>query len=174
METAARYAYLTPAERIQQIRHLRPYMDGLDLGPWDPYGFWRNHGILAIPGIDSLPPKVRDDREWARRSIAREDWKKRCKRKRRVSPRFRRIVIEQAGGQCEYCGRRLTEKEVEIDHVIPVTRGGRSNLGNLAAACGDCNWSKFDYLIEEWLDGHHARMREEAAWKIVREMGLSA
>ena len=73
---------LTPVERMQEIRYLRPYMDGLGLGPRDPYAFWRSHGILAVPGTGELPPAVRGDRARIRRHVAREDWEERCKRKR--------------------------------------------------------------------------------------------
>jgi hypothetical protein len=168
------YEHLAPADRMRQIRELRPfmngpYMDGLGLGPWNPYSFWRNHGILAIPGIGDLPLTARLDRAQARRQIAREDWKARCERKRKVTARFRRIIIEQAGRRCEYCGRRLADAEIEIDHIVPVTRGGGGSLSNLACSCKDCNRSKSDYLIEEWLDGHYDRIWE-AVWKFMREV----
>jgi|SRR5450755_510649 5-methylcytosine-specific restriction endonuclease McrA len=165
--------YLTPAERMDRIRETRAAL--ADLGPvagweWNPLSFWTGQGVLGIPGQDEvLPELIRHDRAAVRRSIAREDWKARRKRKHRVSARFRRIVIERAGHRCAYCGVRLTDNRFEVDHIVPISRGGRGNLANLAAACHDCNWSKFDYLIEKWLNDHHARMRE-SAWKIVREM----
>ncbi len=48
---------------------------------------------------------------------------------------------------CIYCG---SKKQIEIDHVIPIARGGRHSIGNLVPACRTCNRSKTDYLVMEW------------------------
>jgi len=48
---------------------------------------------------------------------------------------------------CIYCGSR---KLIEIDHIIPIARGGRHAIGNLAPACRACNRNKTDYLVMEW------------------------
>ena len=47
---------------------------------------------------------------------------------------------------CIYCGA----KSEHIDHVIPLTRGGRHSIGNLVAACARCNISKNNKFIVEW------------------------
>lgn len=52
-------------------------------------------------------------------------------------------------GHCCYCGRIVP---LTIEHIIPVTRDGTSNdPWNLALACGPCNSSKGDKLLEEWI-----------------------
>ena len=48
---------------------------------------------------------------------------------------------------CIYCG---STKQIEIDHIIPIARGGRHSIGNLAPACRACNRSKTDYFVMEW------------------------
>lgn len=48
---------------------------------------------------------------------------------------------------CIYCGSKLL---IEIDHIIPIARGGRHSIGNLAPACRACNRNKTDYLVMEW------------------------
>lgn len=48
---------------------------------------------------------------------------------------------------CSYCG---TTGKVEIDHIIPLSRGGLHEPGNLAAACKSCNSSKGAKLLSEW------------------------
>jgi 5-methylcytosine-specific restriction endonuclease McrA len=156
--------YLSPAGRMRRIGETRAVLG--DPGLFDPLRFWTDHGVLAIPGLDEVPQWRRHDRAAARRYIARADWKERCKRKRRVSSRTRRIVIERAGSRCEYCGDRLAATELEVDHVLPVTRGGRSYLANLAAACRTCNFDKFDQLIEEWLPGYQDRVFEYRLQKV--------
>ncbi len=56
-----------------------------------------------------------------------------------VSP-LRNTVLARDGGKCRYCG--CTPKNVHIDHVKPVSRGGRSVLDNLVVACAPCNLAK--------------------------------
>jgi hypothetical protein len=54
---------------------------------------------------------------------------------------LRRLVIERAGGFCEYC--RFPEPfrylDFEIDHVIAQKHGGPTAESNLAWACYNCN-----------------------------------
>jgi 5-methylcytosine-specific restriction endonuclease McrA len=48
---------------------------------------------------------------------------------------------------CAYCRQR---KPLTMDHVIPLSRGGRHSLGNLLPACASCNSSKSSRFITEW------------------------
>jgi 5-methylcytosine-specific restriction endonuclease McrA len=45
-------------------------------------------------------------------------------------------------GTCQYCGKRCTNKEFTIDHVIPVSKQGPENWSNVVAACRHCNQKK--------------------------------
>jgi 5-methylcytosine-specific restriction endonuclease McrA len=47
---------------------------------------------------------------------------------------------------CIYCGAKADE----VEHVIPLSRGGRHAIGNLAASCARCNASKRNRLVIEW------------------------
>jgi 5-methylcytosine-specific restriction enzyme A len=44
-----------------------------------------------------------------------------------------------AKGICAYCGKRISARELTLDHVVPLARGGRSVKGNVVAACKECN-----------------------------------
>lgn len=48
---------------------------------------------------------------------------------------------------CFYCSAVGT---VELDHVVPIARGGTHSIGNLVAACRRCNASKGSKTITEW------------------------
>lgn len=50
-------------------------------------------------------------------------------------------------GACLYCGSR---ERLTLDHIVPVSRGGRHSVGNLAVACWSCNMSKGTKTIMEW------------------------
>ncbi|MEX2642045.1 MAG: HNH endonuclease [Acetobacterales bacterium] len=43
---------------------------------------------------------------------------------------------------CQYCGDRLPTSELTFDHVMPRSRGGRTNWENVVTACTDCNLEK--------------------------------
>lgn len=47
---------------------------------------------------------------------------------------------------CVYCGA----KSEHIDHVIPLSKGGRHSVGNLVASCASCNLSKSNKFVMEW------------------------
>lgn len=45
-------------------------------------------------------------------------------------------------GICHYCGEKFSADELTMDHVVPVSRGGRSNKANIVASCKKCNNDK--------------------------------
>ncbi|MBV8899168.1 MAG: HNH endonuclease [Verrucomicrobia bacterium] len=57
---------------------------------------------------------------------------------------LRRQIIERAGNRCEYCGLAQAGQEAafHVDHVVPVSAGGLTNLDNLALACVSCSLRK--------------------------------
>lgn len=65
--------------------------------------------------------------------------------------------MARAGYRCQQCGvlatpgeRRFMDGEwvavggirLQVDHVVPIARGGTNVLGNLQALCGPCNNAK--------------------------------
>lgn len=48
---------------------------------------------------------------------------------------------------CLYCGNK---SEIQIDHIIPVSRDGEHRIGNLTSACSTCNLDKRAMFIMEW------------------------
>ncbi|MEA3363586.1 MAG: HNH endonuclease [Thermodesulfobacteriota bacterium] len=55
-----------------------------------------------------------------------------------------------AKGVCHYCGKSVPPKELTLDHIVPVARGGRTTKGNCVPACKDCNNQKKNLLPMEW------------------------
>lgn len=45
-------------------------------------------------------------------------------------------------GICHYCGKEFSPEELSMDHIVPVSRGGRSTKGNVVPSCKDCNNKK--------------------------------
>ncbi len=53
-------------------------------------------------------------------------------------------------GVCHYCRRQVGREQLTMDHVVPLSRGGKSKKGNIVPACKECN-SKKKYLLPiEW------------------------
>jgi HNH endonuclease len=58
---------------------------------------------------------------------------------RSISPGIRAAVLDRDGHRCSYCGSTYN---LSIDHIIPVAKGGTSNIENLCTLCSYCNTSK--------------------------------
>jgi 5-methylcytosine-specific restriction endonuclease McrA len=60
------------------------------------------------------------------------------------------LALVKAQPLCRYCQQAWLPKDFEIDHVVPVSRGGSFNLQNLAVAHGGCNRAKHTLLEESF------------------------
>ena len=55
-----------------------------------------------------------------------------------------------AKGQCHYCKRETPPKDLTMDHIVPIARGGKSTRGNVVPSCKSCNTAKKQLLPMEW------------------------
>jgi 5-methylcytosine-specific restriction endonuclease McrA len=55
-------------------------------------------------------------------------------------------------GECYYCHRKVGKDNLTMDHVLPLSRGGRSKKGNIVPACKECNNKKKYLLPVEWAE----------------------
>lgn len=68
----------------------------------------------------------------------------------RVGPKLRLEVFKRDDFSCRYCGRKAGGgRSLEVDHVVPVSAGGGSEIENLATACTECNAGKGSRLLAE-------------------------
>jgi 5-methylcytosine-specific restriction endonuclease McrA len=54
----------------------------------------------------------------------------------------RRNIYYRDINTCQYCGRRFRNADLNIDHVVPKSRGGHDTWENLVCACVPCNIRK--------------------------------
>lgn len=66
---------------------------------------------------------------------------------RYISKRTRFAVLDRDEYKCVYCGDSAPDVKLVVDHVIPVAKGGSSDLSNLVTACEPCNQGKTDRSI---------------------------
>lgn len=70
----------------------------------------------------------------------------------RKSDTMRLVLLHEQNGTCLYCGSGtpLSLTTMEVDHIVPVSRGGSNSRINLAAVCRSCNSSKLDTPFAQW------------------------
>jgi len=69
----------------------------------------------------------------------------------------RQYLLEKFNYQCVYCGKESVPLEVE--HILPKSRGGSNSVTNLTISCVDCNQEKDDQTAEEF---GHPEVQERA------------
>jgi 5-methylcytosine-specific restriction protein A len=76
---------------------------------------------------------VRVERHKARQLRSSQWWQRHC-----------------AKGRCYYCGAPTDPAELTMDHIVPLSRGGKSTKSNIVPACKTCNTKKKQLLPMEW------------------------
>jgi len=92
--------------------------------------FWHDNWIVHSATWETPVPSVMMLREYM---------------KPKVTVRFSRSnVYLRDNGQCQYCGVHVERKNSTLDHVMPVSKGGKSTWENCTTACAPCNSNKSD------------------------------
>lgn len=67
----------------------------------------------------------------------------------KVTRAMRYDVLHRDGFHCVRCGRgREDGVKLHVDHIVPVSRDGKSVMGNLQTLCEDCNCGKGNRYLE--------------------------
>ena len=72
-----------------------------------------------------------------------------CKRKS-VSKTLRTQVYNLAEGHCAICGDFVPYEDFTVDHIFPVSKGGKNELSNLQCTCKSCNTMKQNMSKKEF------------------------
>lgn len=95
--------------------------------------------------------RVKDNsRKWDR------EHPEQVKAKNRKSCHERRLKLVNSPFPKEFklspcCWVCLSTERLEVDHIIPISRGGTNDISNLTTLCRSCNSSKGKKLYSEWL-----------------------
>ncbi len=58
-------------------------------------------------------------------------------------------VFQRDGHLCQYCGNKFAERELNLDHVLPRDKGGKTTWENIVTSCIRCNTRKANKLTHE-------------------------
>jgi len=64
-----------------------------------------------------------------------------------ITRRLRFKILDRDNFTCQYCGRKAPDVKIEVDHVLPLCKGGGHSPKNLKACCYDCNIGKSGTFI---------------------------
>ncbi len=87
--------------------------------------------------------EIRKEKQKARDLRKTQWWKQKC-----------------AKGKCYYCKIITLPRDMTMDHIVPVIRGGKSTKNNVVPACKQCNSKKKHSLPMEW-EEYLQRMKQE-------------
>jgi 5-methylcytosine-specific restriction endonuclease McrA len=76
---------------------------------------------------------IKSERQKARDLRKTQWWKRQCAR-----------------GECYYCRKKIPPRDLTMDHIVPLSRGGKTTKGNVVCACKECNTKKKQMLPMEW------------------------
>jgi predicted restriction endonuclease len=66
---------------------------------------------------------------------------------RTISGKTRLDVFERDDYRCQMCGRTVDDGiKLHIDHIVPFSKGGSSDMDNLQVLCHECNLAKHDRM----------------------------
>lgn len=72
--------------------------------------------------------------------------------RKNLTPGLRKQIILRDQYTCQMCGKQMPDGVgLQIDHIIPIARGGKTISSNLRVLCSNCNAKKGSKLDEEIL-----------------------
>ena len=75
--------------------------------------------------------------------------------------KLRERLWREATGHCIYCGHPVSLEEMEVDHIVPKSRGGGNGFGNKVCSCPCCNAQKGDATLEDFLQNNMNKSQQE-------------
>ena len=73
-------------------------------------------------------------------------------------------LFERDRYRCQYCGNNFAEHELNMDHVIPRAKGGRTSWENIVTSCIPCNTRKANRLPHQ-ASMHLMKKPERPRWR---------
>lgn len=98
-----------------------------------------------------LPSEISACRELMEQALAPAEEKVKKPKDYYTDPERRLEILKRDKYRCAYCRVQLDKKSYQIDHMVPMSRGGTNVRENLTACCEACNYKKLDKDVMEFL-----------------------
>lgn len=66
-----------------------------------------------------------------------------------ITTKTRFEIFKRDSFTCQYCGRSAPEIVLQVDHIMPVSKGGDNDITNLITSCDKCNAGKSDRELSD-------------------------
>jgi len=76
----------------------------------------------------------------------------------------KRMIMERDNFTCTYCGKGYPNVKLEVDHKIPLSRGGTHDYSNLTTACRQCNSTKSYKTEKEFINNEKIKLSNIFGW----------
>ncbi|MFQ5834566.1 MAG: HNH endonuclease, partial [bacterium] len=61
----------------------------------------------------------------------------------------RKNIYKRDENICQYCGKKFKPQDLNLDHVVPLSRGGKDSWDNVVCSCVSCNLRKGNRTLAE-------------------------
>lgn len=139
---------------VQELHHISERVKSLSVAYDAVWTHWER-GLLRWTHEEDpkiiMPPAIpREVLEAAIERHRREAAHAPSSQRVKLAPRVRFTVLRRDGYRCQLCGLRASDGAVlEVDHKVPVSRGGSNRQSNLWTLCWDCNRGKSASTVTE-------------------------
>lgn len=113
-------------------------------------GYYRRPEVRAKRNEDSRlckQAKYRFDEEYRVAELIRCHNRRKLVTETTLTPLEWLSIVEQFNHSCAYCG---TKHNLTMDHIVPISKGGKTTPNNVIPACSSCNSSKQAEDVVEW------------------------
>lgn len=99
-------------------------------------------------------------------------------KRKKFSVKERMIIYRKTQGHCYLCGEFVDFDSFEIEHKVPLSKGGTNELSNVFCACHCCNTIKHDIYPKDFFEKisqifmyqMELQNKDRIQWKIVHKM----
>ncbi len=81
-----------------------------------------------------------------------------------ITENLKKKIFERDNYTCQYCGRKGTGPDLQLDHIVPLSRGGTNDEENLITACGKCNAEKANKTLDAFFAAKEKETKAKRLW----------
>ena len=112
----------------------------------------KNKAPKKCAGYYFIDTDIKEDQETKEDSTLKEKKKKSTVKRKSFSARERLTIYRKTKGHCYLCGEFVDFDSFEVEHKVPLSKGGTNDLDNLFCSCHCCNSIKQDIYPKDFME----------------------